>query len=350
MRTADFDFELPPELIASQPAAQRDSSRLLVLHRGSGQLEHRSFADLPEYVRPGDLLVLNNTRVFPARLVGRLPTGGACEVLLVRRVEDNRWLGLVKPGRKVRPGKVLAIGDGSLEARVLDYAGDSGERIVELVCPDGSDPLEAIERVGHVPLPPYIGREDTPDDRERYQTVYARHSGAVAAPTAGLHFTPRVLEAVRAKGATTAELTLHVGPGTFRPVVVEDIESHRMEAEYYEVSSETLAALRRTKAAGGRVLAVGTTSVRTLETLSTRTDALEPGHAGGASGWTDIFIYPGYGFKVVDCLLTNFHLPCSTLIMLVSALAGRERVLAAYAEAVRQRYRFYSYGDAMLIV
>ncbi|MCE5272108.1 tRNA preQ1(34) S-adenosylmethionine ribosyltransferase-isomerase QueA [bacterium] len=350
MRTADFDFELPPELIASQPAAQRDLSRLLVLDRESGRLAHRTFADLTEYVRPGDCLVLNNTRVFPARLVGRLPTGGACEVLLVRRVEDNRWLGLVKPGRKVRPGKVLAIGDGSLEARVLDYAGDSGERIVELVCPDGSDPLAAVERVGHVPLPPYIGREDTPDDRERYQTVYARHSGAVAAPTAGLHFTPRVLEAVRAKGATTAELTLHVGPGTFRPVVVEDIESHRMEAEYYEVTAETLGTIRGTKVDGGRILAVGTTSVRTLETLATRTEALEPGHVGGASGWTDIFIHPGYEFKVVDCLLTNFHLPCSTLIMLVSALAGRETVLASYAEAVSRRYRFYSYGDAMLIV
>jgi len=350
MRTDDFDYELPEELIARYPAARRDESRLLVLHRREGRLEHRRFSDLPEYVRPGDLLVLNNTRVFPARLTGVFPTGGAAEALLVRPQEGNRWLALVKPGRKARPGKAIAVGGGALEARILDYAGDSGERVVELACPDGSAPLEAVERLGHVPLPPYLRREDSPEDRERYQTVYASRSGAVAAPTAGLHFTPEVMQTVRGRGASFAELTLHVGPGTFRPVVADELENHRMDAEYYEADSAVLDAVRNTRKSGGRIVAVGTTSVRTLETLTSRTSALEEGHSGGASGWTDIFIYPGYQFKAVDCLLTNFHLPRSTLIMLVAALAGRETVLEAYAEAVRERYRFYSYGDAMLVL
>ena len=350
MRTSDFDYELPPELVAVNPAERRDGSRLLVLDRTSGKIEHRQFCDLPEYVRQGDMLAINNTRVFPARLTGNLPTGGACEVLLVRNVEGARWLALVKPGRKVRPGKVLAMAAGALNVRVLDYAELDGERLVELEPAGGGDPLEAVERLGHVPLPPYLGREDRPEDRERYQTVYARHTGAVAAPTAGLHFTPEVMQAVRSRGAEFLELTLHVGPGTFRPVSVEEIGEHRMDSEYYDISAGELVRLRQAKQTGARVMAVGTTSVRTLETLAGRTRALQADYIGGAGGWTDIFISPGYKFKIVDALLTNFHLPRSTLIMLVAAFAGLEPVLEAYRVAVQERYRFYSYGDAMLIL
>lgn len=321
-----------------------------MLNRSGGRIEHRVFSDLPEYINPGDLLAINNTRVFPARLTGRLPTGGACEVFLVRPVEGARWLALVKPGRKVRPGKILEIAGGALRVRVLDYSDLEGERLVELATPEGGDPLEAVERLGHVPLPPYIAREDRPEDRERYQTIYARKTGAVAAPTAGLHFTREVMESIRVRGGEFLELTLHVGPGTFRPVTAEQIADHRMDAEYYEIPAAELRRLRQARDSGNRVLAVGTTSVRTLETLASRTGALENSHEGGASGRTDIFIHPGYEFKSVDMLLTNFHLPRSTLIMLVAAFAGRERVLEAYREAVAERYRFYSYGDAMLIL
>lgn len=341
MKLTDFDFDLPEELIAQRPVEPRDSSRLLVVRRSGGALEHRHFRDLVDFLRPGDALVVNETRVMPARLIGeREGTGGGIEVLLLRRLERDRWETLVRPGKKARPGQRVLFGGGMLVGTVLETT-EAGGRVVEFTY---EGVFEAVlDRLGQMPLPPYI--HERLADPERYQTVFAREWGSAAAPTAGLHFTPDLLSRLQAMGVQVHKVLLHVGLGTFRPVQVEDVLTHKMHSEFYTVTPETAAALNRVRAAGGRIAAVGTTSVRTLETVTTPEGEVRPGQ-----GWTDIFIYPGYRFKAVDLLLTNFHLPKSTLLMLVSALAGRERTLEAYEEAVRQRYRFFSFGDAMLIV
>ena len=339
MKKSDFYFDLPEELIAQTPLERRDASRLLHLDKATGALEHRHFYDLPEYLRAGDCLVLNDSRVLPARLIGSRPSGGAVELVLLRDLGDGRWECLSRPGRKTRPGQELLFGDGELRATVEAVA-EGGNRIVQFHY-EGIF-LEVLERLGKMPLPPYIKAELA--DSERYQTVYSREPGSAAAPTAGLHFTEALLEQIRAKGVKACFVTLHVGLGTFRPVKEEEIEDHPMHAEFCIVPEKTARIINETKAAGGRVVAVGTTSCRTLESFAKQDGTLEP-----SSGWTDIFIYPGYRFKCIDALVTNFHLPESTLIMLVSALAGRENILNAYAVAVRERYRFFSFGDAMMI-
>ena len=340
MKTSDFNFELPEELIAQTPLERRDASRLLVLDKHTGGTRHMHFYDLPGLLRPGDCLVLNDSRVLPARLIGRRePTGGAAEVLLLIDRGNKTWECLVRPGKKLRAGARLSFGEGELTAQVTEEL-PGGNRLVRFDY-EGIF-LEKLERLGKMPLPPYIKAELR--DPERYQTVYSREVGSAAAPTAGLHFTPELLDQVRAMGVETCFVTLHVGLGTFRPVKEEDITDHEMHSEYCMISSQTAEIINRTKRAGGRVICVGTTSCRTIESW-----AAEDGTLKESAGWTNIFIYPGYRFKVLDCLITNFHLPESTLIMLVSALAGRERVLAAYKEAVEQRYRFFSFGDAMFI-
>ncbi|MDA8333453.1 MAG: tRNA preQ1(34) S-adenosylmethionine ribosyltransferase-isomerase QueA [Peptococcaceae bacterium] len=340
MRVADFDYDLPVSLIAQEPLAERDRSRLLVLHRGSGALEHRSFPDLLDYLRPGDALVLNDTRVLPARLSGRRPGGGRVEVLLLHPAGDGAWEGLVRPGRKVPPGTVLTFGEGVMEARVMEKTA-SGGRVLAFSC--RGDFGECLNTLGRTPLPPYIKKPLT--DASRYQTVYAREPGSAAAPTAGLHFTPSLLARIEGRGVAVVKVLLHVGLDTFRPVREEEVEDHLIHTEYYAVDETSSATLRRVAEGGGRIVAVGTTVVRCLESA-----ADDHGEVRAGEGRTGIFIYPGYRFRVVDSLLTNFHLPRSTLLMLVSALAGRERVLAAYREAVAQGYRFFSFGDAMLIV
>jgi len=350
MKTKDFDYELPRDLIAQHPLQKRDASRLLVLHRAEGTLEHRSFKDLPEYILPKQMLVLNNTRVFPARLLGTLPGGGKFEVLLVRRLEGNRWSALVKPGRRLVPGRKLELAGGELAISVEDFGSLDGERIVSLEAAGGGDPVRLVERLGHVPLPPYIRRPDIPEDRTRYQTIYAGKPGAVAAPTAGLHFTEALMQEVRRAGGVFEKITLHVGPGTFRPVEGENIETHHMQQEYYEVEAAALGNILGAKQEGREILAVGTTAVRTLETIARRIAEQGPPGQGGLSGETGLFIYPGFEFRLVDRLLTNFHLPRSTLLMLCAAFAGKELIDYAYSEAVRLKYRFYSYGDAMLIL
>ena len=340
MKTSDFYYDLPQELIAQTPIPQRDASRLMTLDRFSGAVGHHHFHDLPEFLRPGDCLILNDSRVLPARLLGhRLPGGGACEVLLLIDRGEGTWECLVRPGRKMKPGTRLSFGDGELTAEVTEEL-PGGNRLVHFEY-EGIF-LEVLERLGKMPLPPYI-REEL-QDRERYQTVYSRVLGSAAAPTAGLHFTPELLEKIQAMGVGVGYVTLHVGLGTFRPVKEEEITDHEMHSEYCVISLETADLINRTKAAGGRCICVGTTSCRTLESW-----AAEDGTMTASAGWTDIYIYPGYRFKVMDGLITNFHLPESTLIMLVSAFAGREHVLAAYEEAVRERYRFFSFGDAMFI-
>ena len=340
MRTHDFWYELPEELIAQTPLQQRDASRLMVLNRQSGEVTHRHFYDVIEYLQPGDCLVMNDSRVLPARLLGHRPTGGAVEVLLLRDLGDKKWECLCKPGRKMQPGNEVIFGNGELSAVVTEVL-DDGNRVVEFRY-EGIF-LEVLERLGKMPLPPYIKAELA--DQERYQTVYSREVGSAAAPTAGLHFTEDLLNKIRAKGIKTAFVTLHVGLGTFRPVKAEEITEHHMHSELCMMSAETAAVLNETKASGGRVICVGTTSCRTLESLVN-----EDGSFEAKSKWTEIFIYPGYTFKAMDGLITNFHLPESTLVMLVSAFAGREPVLNAYNEAVRERYRFFSFGDAMCIV
>lgn len=342
-RTADFDYDLPPDRIARYPSEVRDASRLLVLERATGTLRHRQFADIVDLIQPGDLLVVNETRVFPARLRGTRAGGGSAEVLLLHPVEgdDRVWTALVRPGAKLKAGRVIDIAP-DLRVEVLDV-NPGGERVVRLL--SESSPLEIIERRGEVPLPPYIDRGSTPEDRERYQTVYARETGSVAAPTAGLHFSGELMERIEQRGANFAKIILHVGVGTFRPVDVEDPATHRMHSEWYRVPSEAAAAVESTRRAGGAVWAVGTTSVRTLETVASEGGRISPGE-----GWTDIFIRPPHRFRVVDRLITNFHLPRSTLIMLVAAFAGYEHTMDAYREAVDAGYRFYSYGDAMAIV
>ena len=339
MKTSDFDFQLPEELIAQTPLERRDASRLLTLDRESGAVGHHHFYDLPRFLRPGDCLVLNDSRVLPARLIGHRPTGGACEVLLLVDKGGDLWECLVRPGRKLKPGAQVIFGDGQLTATVEEELND-GKRTVRFHYQGIF--LEILEQLGRMPLPPYIKAEL--QDRERYQTVYSKVSGSAAAPTAGLHFTRELLREIQAMGVSVGYVTLHVGLGTFRPVKEEEIEGHDMHSEYCVIPQETAELINRTKAAGGRVICVGTTSCRTIESW-----ADESGRMEMKAGWTNIFIYPGYRFKVMDALITNFHLPESTLIMLVSALAGREHVLAAYEEAVRKRYRFFSFGDAMFI-
>ncbi len=337
----DYDFYLPPELIAQAPLPQRDASRLLVLERAGGKIEHRHFRDLVYYLRAGDCLVLNDTKVLPARLFGQKLGGSSeIEVVLLRRLNLTDWEVLVRPGRRARVGTSIIFGNGELKATVLANT-DAGGRVLRFQF-EGQF-LEILDKLGQMPLPPYIVEKLA--DKNRYQTVYARELGSAAAPTAGLHFTPELLSELAERGIKIARLTLHVGLGTFRPVQVERIEEHKMHAEYYSITTETAALINQARLSGGRVIAVGTTSARTLETVGQPDGRVQAG-----SGWTDIFIYPGYQFKVVDGLITNFHLPKSTLIMLVSALAGREQVLAAYQEAIREGYRFYSFGDAMFII
>ena len=340
MRLGDFDYDLPRDRIAQSPAAPRDSARLLVLRRvGEGEIAHRRFRDLPDLLRPQDVLVLNNTRVLPARLRGRRDGGGPVELLLLRPLDDAVWEALVRPGRRVREGQRLVFGDGVLQAT----AGPRTERGSRLVTLSSDRDLHTVlGEVGQMPVPPYIERPL--DDPESYQTVYAERDGAVAAPTAGLHFIRALLQAVRARGVALAVVTLHVGIGTFRAVETDDVTSHRMDAEWYEVSGAAADAVNEARARGGRVVVVGTTGVRTLESVAEDDGRVRPG-----SGWTELFITPGFRFRVTDALITNFHLPRTTLLMLVSAFAGRERVLAAYETAVRAGYRFYSFGDAMLI-
>ena len=339
MKTSDFDFQLPEELIAQTPLERRDASRLLTLDKTTGAVGHHHFYELSQFLRPGDCLVLNDSRVLPARLIGHRPTGGVCEVLLLVDKGDNLWECLVRPGRKLKPGAQVIFGDGQLTATV-EAELDDGKRAVRFHYRGIF--LEILEQLGKMPLPPYIKAEL--QDRERYQTVYSKVSGSAAAPTAGLHFTRELLREIQAMGVSVGYVTLHVGLGTFRPVKEEEIEGHDMHSEYCVIPQETAELINRTKAAGGRVICVGTTSCRTIESW-----ADESGRMEMKAGWTNIFIYPGYRFKVMDALITNFHLPESTLIMLVSALAGREHVLAAYEEAVRKRYRFFSFGDAMFI-
>ena len=339
MKKSDFSFDLPEELIAQTPMEQRDASRLLCLDKQTGAVEHRHFYDLPDLLREGDCLVLNNSRVLPARLIGIRPTGGAVELVLLRDLGGNRWECLSRPGRKTKPGQRILFGDGELQA-VVEETVSGGNRIVRFDY-EGIF-LEVLERLGRMPLPPYIRQELK--DPERYQTVYSKELGSAAAPTAGLHFTNELLETVRNHGVLTEFVTLHVGLGTFRPVKEEEIENHEMHSEYCIIPPETAEAVNRTRKNGGRIIAVGTTSCRTLESF-----AKEDGTLEASSGWTNIFIYPGYRFKCIDALITNFHLPESTLIMLVSALAGRENILNAYRIAVSEKYRFFSFGDAMMI-
>ena len=340
MKTSDFYYDLPPELIAQTPLEKRDESRLLCLDKATGEWSHHHFYELPDFLRAGDCLILNNSRVLPARLLGRrLPGGGACEVLLLQDRGDKVWECLVRPGKHLREGARVSFGDGELTAEIAEVLPD-GNRLVRFDY-EGIF-LEVLERLGKMPLPPYIKEEL--QDQERYQTVYSKVNGSAAAPTAGLHFTPELLERIAAKGVGVGYVTLHVGLGTFRPVKEDEIERHDMHSEYCTIPQETADLINRTKANGGRVICVGTTSCRTVESW-----AGEDGTMTATGGWTNIYIYPGYRFKVMDALVTNFHLPESTLIMLVSALAGREHVLAAYEEAVRERYRFFSFGDAMFI-
>ncbi len=340
MKTHDFWYDLPEELIAQTPLEKRDSSRLLVMERNSGKVEHKHFFDILDYLRPGDCLVMNDSRVLPARLLGHRPTGGAVEVLLLRDLGDKKWECLCKPGRKMQIGQNVIFGNGELTATVTGIR-DDGNRVVEFHY-EGIF-LEVLERLGKMPLPPYIKAEL--QDQERYQTVYSREIGSAAAPTAGLHWTDELLEKAREKGVQTAFVTLHVGLGTFRPVKAEEISEHHMHSELCMISQETAEILNQTKTNGGRIICVGTTSCRTLESL-----VKEDGTFEASSKWTEIFIFPGYKFKAMDGLITNFHLPESTLVMLVSAFAGRENVLNAYAEAVKEKYRFFSFGDAMVIL
>ncbi|MBQ3251757.1 MAG: tRNA preQ1(34) S-adenosylmethionine ribosyltransferase-isomerase QueA [Oscillospiraceae bacterium] len=339
MKTHDFWYDLPEELIAQTPLQDRTASKLLVLDRNSGNVDHRHFYDVVDYLKPGDCLVMNDSRVLPARLLGSRPTGGAVELLLLKDLGDRCWECLAKPGRKLREGQEVLFGDGQLKAVIRQVLPD-GNRVVEFFY-EGIF-LEVLERLGKMPLPPYIKEEL--QDNERYQTVYSKQVGSAAAPTAGLHFTQELLDRIRAKGVNTAFVTLHVGLGTFRPVKAEDISQHHMHSELCIISEETAALLNTTRQQGGRIICVGTTSCRTLESLVGEDGTFVP-----CSKWTDIFIYPGYRFKAMNGLITNFHLPESTLVMLVSAFAGREHVLEAYRQAVAHRYRFFSFGDAMFI-
>ncbi len=340
MKTSDFYYDLPLELIAQDPLEDRSSSRLLHLNKCTGELEHTDFKHIVRYLKPGDCLVINDTKVIPARLYGhKKDTGAIIEILLLKRRENDIWECLVKPGKKARPGAVISFGDGILTGEILDVV-EEGNRLIQFHYEGIFE--EILDQLGEMPLPPYITHKL--EDKNRYQTVYAKNEGSAAAPTAGLHFTNELLEEVQALGVNIAHVTLHVGLGTFRPVKVDDVESHHMHSEFYVVEEDQAELINTTKKNGGRVISVGTTSCRTLESASSEDGTL---HAG--SGWTDIFIYPGYRFKMIDGLITNFHLPESTLLMLVSALAGKEKIMHAYEEAVKERYRFFSFGDAMFI-
>lgn len=340
MKTSDFYYDLPQELIAQDPLEDRSSSRLMVLNKNDGSISHRVFKDITDYLKPGDCLVLNNTKVIPARLLGvKEDTGAAVEVFLLKRLENNNWECLVKPGKKLRPGARVCFGDGLLKCEVVDVI-EEGNRIVHFEFEGIFE--EVLDKLGEMPLPPYITHKL--QDRNRYQTVYAKYEGSAAAPTAGLHFTPELLKKIEDMGIDIAYVTLHVGLGTFRPVKVDDVANHHMHTEVYQVTGEAADKINKAKANGNRVICVGTTSCRTIESA-----ADENGKIGPCEGETSIFIYPGYKFKVLDCLITNFHLPESTLVMLVSALAGKENVLNAYAKAVEERYRFFSFGDAMFV-
>ncbi len=341
MKTSDFYYDLPQELIAQDPLEDRASSRLMVLDKETGAVKHHVFRDILEYLNPGDCLVINNTKVIPARLYGsKVGTDAKIEVLLLKRKENNIWETLVKPGKKCRVGTKISFGEGLLTGEVVDVV-EEGNRLIQFQYEGVFE--EILDQLGQMPLPPYITHQLK--DKNRYQTVYAKYDGSAAAPTAGLHFTPELLEKIRKKGVQIAEVTLHVGLGTFRPVKVEDVTEHHMHSEFYVVEEEQARLINDTKKAGGRVISVGTTSCRTLESASTEDGVVHPG-----SGWTEIFIYPGYRFKMIDGLITNFHLPESTLLMLVSALAGKDHIMAAYQEAVKERYRFFSFGDAMFIM
>lgn len=340
MNVADFNYELPEELIAQDPLEDRASSRLLVMDKGTGEVKHRHFRDIKRFLKPGDCLVINDTKVIPARLLGVKPdTGAGIEVLLLKRKTDNVWETLVRPGKKMKIGAEVSFGGGLLKGRVVDVV-QEGNRLIQFEYEGIFE--EILDKLGQMPLPPYITHQL--QDKNRYQTVYAKHEGSAAAPTAGLHFTKELLSEIEDMGVKIAHVTLHVGLGTFRPVKVETIEEHHMHSEFYMIEEEAARTVNETKAAGGRVICVGTTSCRTIESA-----ADENGDLQAKSGWTEIFIYPGYRFKLLDCLITNFHLPESTLVMLVSALAGREKVLSAYAEAVKEQYRFFSFGDAMFL-
>ena len=340
MKVKDFYFDLPEELIAQHPLENRDESKLLVLDKESGEFEHKTFKNILEYFNPGDCLILNNTRVLPARLIGeKEDSGGKIEFLLLKRMDLNTWETLAKPGKRAKIGTKFVFGNGELKAEVIDI-GEEGNRIVRFQC-DGIFE-EVLDKLGQMPLPPYI--KETLEDKERYQTVYSKITGSAAAPTAGLHFTEGLLEELKRRGVKVGFLTLHVGLGTFRPVKSESIHEHHMHSEFYELSEETAKLINETKKSGNRVIAVGTTSSRTLESIGS-----DEGLVKAQSGWTDIFIFPGYKFKIVDALITNFHLPESTLIMLVSALGGRDNIMKAYEEAVKSKYRFFSFGDAMFI-
>ena len=340
MKTSDFNFHLPEELIAQHPLEKRDTSRLMVLDKATGEIENKHFYDVLNYLNPGDTLVLNNTRVLPARLIGEKEnTGGKIEFLLLKRIEGDKWECLAKPGKRAKIGTIFTFGEGKLKCKVVDIV-EEGNRIIEFIY-DGIFE-QVLDELGEMPLPPYI--TERLEDRERYQTVYSKEKGSAAAPTAGLHFTKELLEKVKEKGVNIAYVTLHVGLGTFRPVKVDDVNEHVMHSEFYHLEEEDAKIINDTKKNGGKIISVGTTSTRTLETIGD-----ENGIVRAQSGWTNIFIYPGYEFKVVDKLITNFHLPESTLIMLVSALAGKEKVMNAYNEAVKERYRFFSFGDSMII-
>ena len=341
MRRQDFYYELPEELIAQDPLEDRSSSRLLVLDKESGVVSHHVFREITGYLREGDCLVINDTKVIPARLIGsREGTNAKIEILLLKRRENSIWETLVKPGKKAKIGTKIHFGDGILTGEVVDVV-EEGNRLIQFTYEGIFE--EILDQLGQMPLPPYITHQL--EDKNRYQTVYAAHTGSAAAPTAGLHFTPELLKNIEERGVDIAKVTLHVGLGTFRPVKVDEITDHHMHSEFYQIDEEAAAKINRAKENGKRVICVGTTSCRTVESA-----ADEKGRLRACSGWTEIFIYPGYRFKVLDCLITNFHLPESTLIMLVSALAGRENVLAAYEEAVKERYRFFSFGDAMLVI
>ena len=340
MKRQDFSFELPQELIAQDPLKDRSSSRLLILDKETGEVSHHVFRDIIDYLNPGDCLVINDTKVIPARLIGsKVGTDAKIEILLLKRKSDQVWETLVKPGKKAKPGAKISFGEGLLVGEVIDIV-EEGNRLVKFSYEGIFE--EILDQLGQMPLPPYITHQL--EDKNRYQTVYAKNSGSAAAPTAGLHFTPELLEQIKEKGVDVASVTLHVGLGTFRPVKAENILDHHMHSEFYRIEEEEAAKINRAKEKGGRIICVGTTSCRTVESA-----ADENGRVKAGSGWTDIFIYPGYRFKILDCLITNFHLPESTLLMLVSALAGREHILAAYEEAVKEKYRFFSFGDAMFI-
>lgn len=341
MKTSDFYYDLPQELIAQDPLEDRSASRLMVLDKKTGKIQHHIFKEIVNYLNPGDCLVINDTKVIPARLYGaKVGTDAKIEVLLLKRKENNIWETLVKPGKKAKIGTKISFGEGLLIGEVVDIV-EEGNRLIQFTYEGIFE--EILDKLGQMPLPPYITHQLK--DKNRYQTVYAKHDGSAAAPTAGLHFTPELLEEIRTKGVNIAHVTLHVGLGTFRPVKVEDVTQHHMHSEFYVVEEDQATLINETKKKGGKIISVGTTSLRTLESASTEDGILKAG-----SGWTDIFIYPGYRFKIVDRLITNFHLPESTLIMLVSALAGKEHIMAAYEEAVKDKYRFFSFGDAMFVM